>query len=185
MNYQLSIQKDRQHFVDVVAQVPISTPYDRARRLNRMIDWLFHTPGYFGTEAPIMVDITLTLEILFFVLLTIGVIAQRRGNYHLHDKIQTPVVVLNTILVIWIMLMEYFGRNLAAATLAKPNSYHIIVTVHALFGITAAVLSIYCLLAGWKILPRRIGQLRKVMILTYAVWAIAVVLGITTYIVWY
>ena len=146
---------------------------------------MFETPGFLGTEAPIMIDITLVLEMLFFILLTVGVWAQRRNMWKVHDWIQTPVVILNAILVVWIMLWEYFGRDLGPQTIATPTPYFLWVTAHGIFGLAAAILSIYCLLAGWKILPRKIGQLKRIMWLTYIVWTIATVLGVITYIVWY
>ena len=147
---------------------------------------MFTTPGFLGTAAPIMVDITLIAEIIFFVLLTIGVVAQRRGMWHAHDYIQTPVVILNAILVVWIMLFEYFARDIPQTAIAHPSdTYFTMATVHGIFGGIAAILSIYCLLAGWKILPRKIGQLKRIMWVTYAVWSIAVILGVATYYVWY
>ena len=147
---------------------------------------MFSTPGFLGTYAPIMVDITLVAEIVFFVLLTIGVIAQRQNRWHAHDYIQTPVVILNAILVAWIMVFEFFGRDIAQTTIEHPRDpYYMWATVHGIFGAVAAILSIYCLLAGWKILPRRIGRLKHIMWLTYAVWSVAVVLGVITYYVWY
>ena len=147
---------------------------------------MFTTPGFLGTNAPIMVDITLLAEIVFFILLTIGVVAQRRGNYHLHDYIQTPVVILNTILVMWIMVFEFFGRDIAQTAIERPQDpYFVVATIHGIFGSAAAILSIYCLLAGWKILPRNIGRLKYVMWVTYIIWTCAVLLGVATYYIWY
>ena len=74
-----------------------------------------------------MVDITLIAEIAFFILLTIGVVAQLRGKYHVHDYIQTPVVILNTILVIWIMVRKpelvfmWFGWSTLVWLVGKGN----------------------------------------------------------------
>ncbi len=139
----------------------------------------------FGTNATLGTDLTLLAEVLFFILLTIGVVVQRQGKFKLHDLINTPVVILNTILVIWIMVSEFLGQRIPQQALARPNAYYVVAALHGLFGLTAAILSIYCLLAGWKILPRKIGQLRKVMWVTYIVWAIAVTLGIALYYIWY
>lgn len=146
---------------------------------------MFKMDGLFGTNASLGTDLTLIAEILFFVLLTIGVVAQRRGNYKWHDRIQTPVVILNAILITWVMILEFFGQRIPQNALERPNAYYVVATLHGLFGLTAAILSIYCLLAGWKILPRKIGQLKKVMWVTYIVWAIAVGLGIALYYVWF
>ncbi len=139
----------------------------------------------FGTNASLGTDLTLLAEILFFILLTVGVVAQRRGNYKLHDRIQTPVVILNAILVIAMMVTAFIGQRIPQQAIARPNAYYVVAALHGLFGLAAVFLSIYCLLAGWQILPRKLGQLRKVMWATYIVWGISVLLGIAVYYVWY
>lgn len=70
---------------------------------------MFQT-GFLGTEATFITDLTLTAETLFFIAFCVGVVAQRRGQYKLHDWIQTPVVVLNLFLIIFVMVTAMWLR---------------------------------------------------------------------------
>ncbi|MCB8924120.1 MAG: DUF420 domain-containing protein [Ardenticatenaceae bacterium] len=146
---------------------------------------MFQT-GFLGTNASFITDFTLLAEIIFFVALCVGIVAQRRGQYKLHDWIQTPVVVLNLFLIIFVMVTSFMGQRVVSTLPQRPgDAYYLVVAIHALLGLIAEGLAIYCLLAGHKILPRKIGRLRYWMWATFAFWTAAVIAGIATYIIWY
>lgn len=147
---------------------------------------MFTQPGFLGASASFGSDLILLLEIGLFVALCIGVAAQRRGMYRAHDRIQTPVVLLNAALVAYAMIPSFTGNRVAQTLPQRPfDPYYLVVAIHAGLGLIAAALSIYCLLAGHKILPRRIGRLRYWMWAAFAFWTAAVAAGVTTYVVWY
>ena len=142
--------------------------------------------GFLGTGATFGADLALIVEIIFFLALCTGVVAQRRGRYRLHDWIQTPVVVLNLFFVIFIMVASFREQQVASILPERPSDpYYLVVGIHAALGLIAAALSVYGLLAGYKILPRRIGRLRYWMWATFVFWTAAVVAGVATYTVWY
>ena len=62
-------------------------------------------PGFWS--ASLFADITLIVQILFYLVLCAGVIAQLTGRYHLHDKFQAPVVVLNIVFIIFVMIPTF------------------------------------------------------------------------------
>ena len=71
---------------------------------------MFQT-GFLGTNATFITDFTLLAEIIFFIALCVGIVAQRHGQYKLHDWIQTPVVVLNLFLIIFVMVTSFMGQR--------------------------------------------------------------------------
>lgn len=142
--------------------------------------------GFLGTDAGFITDFTLLAEIIFFIAVCIGVVAQRRGQYKLHDWIQTPVVLLNLLLIIFVMVSSFIGQQVISTLPQRPgDAYYLVVAIHAALGLVAEVLAIYALLAGHKILPRKIGRLRYWMWATFGFWTAAVIAGVTTYYVWY
>jgi uncharacterized membrane protein YozB (DUF420 family) len=131
-------------------------------------------------------DLTLLAEAAFFLALVVGVIAQRGRRYKLHDWIQTPVVALNLIFIIFIMAGSFVSQRVAATLPQRPgDAYYLVVAVHAGLGLAAEGLAVYCLLAGHQILPRKFGRLRYWMWTTFGFWTAAVAFGAGTYYVWY
>jgi plastocyanin/uncharacterized membrane protein YozB (DUF420 family) len=142
--------------------------------------------GFLGTGAPLVSDISLIAQVIFLIALTIGVIAQRKSKYAWHDRIQTTVVLLNYLFVIFVMVRSFHEQQVASTLLRRPGDpYFLSAGVHAGFGTITVLLSSYALLAGHKILPRHIGKLRYWMWATYGFWTATVLLGITTYTTWY
>lgn len=141
--------------------------------------------GFLGTRASLLVDTNLVVQILFYVVLCAGVVAQRRQLYHWHDRLQIPVVVLNFFFIIFIMVVSFSQQVVSYLPERLGQTYYLVASGHAGLGTLAEVLAIYCLLAGTKILPRKIGVLRYWMWATFGVWTAAVLLGVGTYFVWY
>jgi len=142
--------------------------------------------GFLAETSYLGADLALVGELLFFVLICIAVCAQRRGKYHWHDRIQTPVVLLNLGFVFVVMVLSLRYEQVPARFVERPfEPFYLVVAIHAVLGTSAALLSVYCLLAGHKILPRKIGRLRYWMWATYILWTAAVTMGVVTYIVWY
>lgn len=142
--------------------------------------------GFLGTDAGFVSDLTLLAEIIFFMAISLGVVAQRRGRYRLHDWIQTPVVILNLFLILFVMVTSFVEQRVVNTLPQRPDdAYYVVVAVHAALGLMAEGSAIYCLLAGYKILPRRIGRLRYWMWATFGLWTAALIAGLSTYYVWY
>jgi hypothetical protein len=64
----------------------------------------------------------------------VAVVAPRWGNYHLHDRIQTPVVVTNFFFVIAIMMLTLRYENVPTEFVERP---HLFWQDYAYWGITA------------------------------------------------
>jgi plastocyanin/uncharacterized membrane protein YozB (DUF420 family) len=142
--------------------------------------------GFLGTGASFGADLTLVVQTLFFIVLTIGVVAQLLRKHKAHDFLQTPVVILNFFFIIFLMVTSFAEQQVARELVGQGiSAFYLLPFTHACLGILAQGLATYVLLAGWKILPRKIGTLRYFMWATYVVWAIAALYGLGTYINWY
>ncbi len=143
------------------------------------METLSNSTGFFGPS--LLADITLVTQILFFLILSAGVVAQLLEKYKLHARLQGPVVILNLLLIIFVMFPKF--QTVSGEFTARLSDPPVIVTViHAALGIVAQLLALYCLLAGIKILPQKSGSLRYWMWLTYTAWTATVIFGISVYI---
>ena len=150
----------------------------------QLIQSLFSASSMLGTDASFITDLNLLTQILFFLLLCIGVIAHRKGYYHWHDRIQTPVVILNLALIGLVMVPS--ARAVVGEMPARfQETFFLLPAIHIALGTLSEGLAIYCLLAGHNILPRRFGVLRYWMWMTFILWTAAVLFGIGTYLFWY
>ena len=138
--------------------------------------------GFFGPS--LLADITLTVEILFYLILSAGAVAQLLGKMKLHAWLQAPVVILNVLFIVLVMTPTFWELSRSAS--AQLDQIPVLVTViHAMLGTVAQILSIYCLLAGFKVLPRKIGILRYWMWGAYTAWTATIVFGIGVYLIYY
>lgn len=139
-------------------------------------------PGFWSSN--LYADVTLIVQIVFYLMLCAGVVAQLQGKYKWHDRLQVPVVVLNVFFIILVMLPTF--RAVAGDLPGNLNQAPAMVTLtHAGLGTLAQLLAIYCLLAGLKILPRKIGTLRYWMWAAYSAWTATIIFGIGVYILFY
>jgi uncharacterized membrane protein YozB (DUF420 family) len=138
--------------------------------------------GFFGPS--LVADVSLVVQILFYLVLSGGVVAQLLHKEKLHHWLQAPVVILNLLFILFLMAPVFVGisRNLPGDLARVPV---LVSTAHAILGLTAQLISIYCLLAGFEILPRKIGVLRFRMWAAYTTWTAAVIFGVVVYILFY
>ena len=142
--------------------------------------------GFLGNGASLGADITLIVQFIFFFGLSFGIIMQLLGKYNVHRFIQAPIVILNFFFIIFIMVASFFRQDVATTLVHRPTDlYYIAPFIHAGLGIIAQGLAIYLLLAGFKILPQKIGTLRYFMWATYGFWILAISFGLATYAAWY
>ena len=136
-------------------------------------------PGFWSSN--LFADVTLVVQILFYLVLCAGVVAQLQGKYKWHDRFQIPVVVLNIFFILFVMVPTF--SSIRGGSLSDVPT--IVTLIHAGLGTVAQLLAIYCLLAGLKMLPRKIGVLRYWMWAAYTAWTVTIVFGIGVYITFY
>ncbi|MCL4868753.1 MAG: hypothetical protein KJ063_07290 [Anaerolineae bacterium] len=143
-------------------------------------------PGFLGTGASMGADIALVGESILYFFILAGIAVQLMRLWKAHDWIMTFVVVGNFFLIGLIMIGSFRGllRFIGSGN-AEISPSLLLPLVHAVIGLLAQFVAIYCMLAGHKILPRKIGTLRYFMWLTFILWTMAYVLGVGTYIAYY
>jgi uncharacterized membrane protein YozB (DUF420 family) len=128
---------------------------------------------------------TLIVEILFYLVLCAGVVAQLKRKYKWHDRLQAPVVVLNIFFIIFVMIPTFRLAVVAQLPSGLSDVPTLVTLLHGLLGTIAQLLGIYVFLAGFKILPRKIGVLKYWMRAAFAFWTLTVLMGIAVYVLFY
>lgn len=167
---------------------------------NRM-DYL-NTPGFLGTGAGLLADLTLLAYLLLLIPgMIAGLVFARRGQHRPHHKTAMIVITaINWVLIIFLMIAVY-RTDVAANFPAQPGvPRYLMPTIHALFGLPAQLLATFIVVRmlredsqvaaakgrGEKDVSRYWWKSAKpIMRLTLALWLITASLGVITYLVRY
>ena len=151
-----------------------------------MVD-LFHRPGFLGTSANFLADMTLILSLLVATALTIGFLLARRGDYRSHRIVQTASAGTNLVLVLWLMILPF--RDFIAPGLPERlgERFYAVTTLHALVGSCALVFGVYVVLRANGLMPKplRFRNYKPFMRLSYALYIAATLIGIAVYLTWF
>ncbi len=144
--------------------------------------------GFLGTAAPWSSDATLIIELGMGVALLAGATLARRGRYHAHAWCQSVVVLLNPV-AIALTMAPSFRRSFAPPIPSVfRHSYYALAAVHTVLGTLAELFALYILaVAGTHILPKRLRFTRygRWMRAALALWWVALLFGLATYVRWY
>ena len=144
--------------------------------------------SYLLANAPTLATITLLIEIVIVLGLTFGAWLARCGRYRLHAWCQSVVALCNVVVIAIAMAPSFQSRVSPKLPERWGSSFHSLATAHAVLGSVAELGALYLVLAaGTKILPERLGltNLKVGMRCVLAVWWIALLLGVATYVRWY
>src|SRR5690606_25645979 len=166
------------------------------------MDSLRDTPGFLGTGASLLADLTLLAYILLILPgMILGFIFARQG-YHRprHKWLMIGITAANWLLIIFLM-MATFLFDVAPNVADQPtNPRYTIPSVHALFGLPAQLLATYIVVRMlWEdyqvARARRRGEkdfskywfkaAKPIMRLTLLLWILTASLGIITYLTRY
>jgi uncharacterized membrane protein YozB (DUF420 family) len=141
-------------------------------------------PGFLGTHAILLSDLTLILILLTAIMFTIGWQLARRKQYQSHQKLEAVSVCLNAIVVLAVMINS-FAVNILPGLPGKllEGSYGV-TNVHAIVGLLGLVLGIFVVLRGNKLVPKRLRfkNYKPFMRTTYALYMLATFIGVAVYI---
>jgi uncharacterized membrane protein YozB (DUF420 family) len=126
-------------------------------------------------------QVNLVLQIAILILLSIGYVLKRRGNFLGHGRTMLLSLMLNIISFLLVM-----GPSLAGFSdflQIEPLAYVSVITLlHAGFGSAAMILAIW-IVASWRLRSSTEGcmQRKNTMRITIVLWTIALLLGIWVY----
>jgi uncharacterized membrane protein YozB (DUF420 family) len=134
--------------------------------------------GFLGSQAPNAADLNVITQIIAFCLLLAGVYFVRAAKIKIHSRLMKSAIIIESgALIIW--MGPSLILNIEGLRSFTPG---VLVTVlHAFGGVFALILAISA------VYHRTLGslQLKWTMWLTFLVWALTAVLGISFYAYYY
>jgi uncharacterized membrane protein YozB (DUF420 family) len=151
-----------------------------------MVD-LFHQPGFLGTSANFLADMTLVVSLLVAAVLTVGFALARRGDYRTHRVLQTAAVLTNAVLVLWLMILPFRDFVVPGLPGRLGDRLIAVTTLHAIVGGSALVLGLFVVLRANGLMPKplRFQNYKRVMRVSYALYMLATLIGILVYLTWF
>jgi uncharacterized membrane protein YozB (DUF420 family) len=147
-----------------------------------MINFL-NQPGFLGTHAPFISDLTLILILLTAILFTIGWQLARRKHFEAHRWVQTSSASLNAVVVLVVMIRSFVVHILPGIPGKLLQGDYAVTTVHALVGATGPLLGIFVVLSANGLVPNslRFNKYKPFMRTAYALYMTATLLGVIVY----
>src|SRR5512135_2281869 len=93
-------------------------------------------PGFLGTHAKFLSDLSLILILLTAILFTIGWQLARRKHFKAHRWVQTVTACLNALVVVTVMINSYVTHILPGIPGKLLQGDYAVTTVHAIVGMT-------------------------------------------------
>lgn len=141
-------------------------------------------PGFLGTHAPLLSDLTLISILITAVLFTIGWQLARRKHYEAHRWVQTVSASINAIVVLSIMVRSYVIHILPGIPARLLQGDYAVTTVHAIIGAVGLLLGIFVVLRGNNLVPKilRFTNYKLFMRTAYVLYMLATLLGVFVYV---
>ncbi len=141
-------------------------------------------PGFLGTNAPFVSNLSLILILLTAILFTVGVQLARRRQYEAHRWVQTVAAVINAIVVLGVMVNSYLTHILPGIPSKLLEGDYAVTTVHAIIGAIGLLLGIFVVLRGNGLVPKalRFKNYKLFMRTSYALYMLATLLGVVVYV---
>ena len=142
--------------------------------------------GIFGTNAVLITDLTIIIQIISFIFLLIALVYKNKGKFKIHGSIMGLALILH-----FVNFLVAMGSSFVEGfSFLTTETMHIGVQtlwIHAISGALSMVLGFF-LIAMWipKIsdVKRCFGR-KRIMDATTLLWAISLIFGIATYIAFY
>ena len=147
-----------------------------------MINFLDH-PGFLGTHAPFLSDLTLILTLLTAILFTIGWQLARHKHYEAHRWVQTTAASINALVVLGIMVRSFVVYILPGIPAKLLQGDYAVTTLHGIIGTCGLLLGIFVVLRANKLVPKslRFKNYKAFMRTSYALYMLATLLGVVVY----
>ena len=144
-------------------------------------------PGFLGTTATFMTDLTLTLTLTASVLLAIGAWLAVKEHFLAHQRVQTVAVILNAVVVLVTMISSFITYILPGIPAKLLEGNYGLTVIHALIGLTGLLLGVFIVLRTNNWVPKRwrFDNYKPVMRWAYAAYMLATALGVAVYLTTY
>jgi uncharacterized membrane protein YozB (DUF420 family) len=140
-------------------------------------------PGFLGTHAPFISDLTLILILLTAILFTTGWRLAKHKHFEAHRWIQTVTACLNAIIVLGVMIRSFVVHILPGIPGKLLQGDYAVTTVHAFIGMAGLMLGLFVVLRANKLMPKpfRFNNYKAFMRTSFALYMLATLLGVLVY----
>lgn len=139
--------------------------------------------GFLGTQATLVADINLILQIAMWLLLVFGVVQAKRRHYRTHARILSTVVGLGVVLFVTVMDPAFFrALPFIVQNPGAPRPFAL--WMHAILGLGGELLGAYILIAtqwGKAVQEGFTPRVRWAMRVGAVLWSGALVAGVWLY----
>jgi plastocyanin/uncharacterized membrane protein YozB (DUF420 family) len=131
----------------------------------------------------LIANFNLIAQILMLVALWVGAYFAHTKQIPRHRRVQTTVVLVNVLLILFVMATSFYSFIIAGGT--TTGIVATFMMIHGLLGLIAELTGIYLLIRMWrsKWLPQalRVKNFKRVMRTTLGLWTFLVLLGVGIY----
>ncbi len=140
-------------------------------------------PGFLGTHAPFVSDLTLILILLTAILFTFGWQLARHKHFTAHRWVQTFSASLNALVVLSVMVNSFILHILPGIPGKLLVGDYAVTTIHAFVGTCGLLLGIFVVLRANKLVPKRFRfkNYKRFMRTSYVLYMLATLLGVVVY----
>jgi uncharacterized membrane protein YozB (DUF420 family) len=145
---------------------------------------LLSGPGFLGTNAPFISDLSLVVIAVSAALFTYGRQLARTRRFVAHRRVQTAGVVLSTLMALGFMLRSFTTHILPGIPSRLLMGDYAMSTSHAAVATAALLLGVFIVLRGHNLMPRplRFKNYKPIMRLSYKLYMLASLLGLIVYV---
>lgn len=137
--------------------------------------------GLLGTNATLVADINLILQLVIIVVLLANAVQARQRGLGVRRTLISLAVVLNALLIIAVMNPSFF-RILPFAVRNPGAPVPILLWPHVLLGATGELIGVYLMLTSNLAASNSARPRRVVLRLMLLCWAVALAVGLAVYI---
>jgi uncharacterized membrane protein YozB (DUF420 family) len=126
---------------------------------------------------------SLALQVAVFILLAVGYVYMRRQRFRLHGTLMALAVGVHLLAIFAVMIPSFVLAVVPSYIVPEPLLLTSVAgLIHAVLGVAAISLGVY-LVAAWRVSGGLQGCFtrKKMMLLTLAVWLVALLLGFLLY----
>jgi uncharacterized membrane protein YozB (DUF420 family) len=148
-----------------------------------MVKELLNQPGFLGTQAKFISDLTLILILLTAVLFTIGWRLAVHRHFKVHRWVQTLTAIINSIVVLVVMINSFLLHILPGIPAKLLQGSYGVTTLHAFIGLLGLLLGIFVVLRGNELVPNRLrfNNYKWFMRTSYTLYMLATTIGVFVY----
>ena len=141
-------------------------------------------PGFLGTHAPFISDLSLLLILLTAALFTIGWQLARKKHFQAHGRVQTVTACINAMVVLIVMIRSFVIHILPGIPGKLLEGDYAVSTIHGTVGMLGLLLGIFVVLRGNELVPKglRFKNYKRFMRTSYVLYMAATLLGAVVYI---